>query len=148
MILLEDGGENLLPNGHMVINPDDGADKCANLRGPAHCKGSSNNNSDSTTSDVLFVALLRSSRDEETRLSLKVYCTSSSSATQSNQQVGRVYETPIHVPKYSMFAPIVEPDFVGSTSSIKMTFKLDDSSSYLHVSFAFITLGRTLAESL
>lgn len=133
LMKLEDESKNMLSSGFLLINPQD----CCENNVGEH-KGRS-----------FVVAIpLRSSKDIETRLSLKVFCAVKVESKSNITKLARVYSKQIMVPKFAMFAFSKASDTSScqksnlerldlAKSSIKLEFYLKDDSKVTQVSIKF-----------
>lgn len=134
MIELEDESCNLIPSGHLLISPSQAAALAASRSSdwaPQRQNG--------PRSSLVAVSLGPSSRNEETELQVRLFCSSAgqdpSTGQQQQQQVARVYERLIRVPRFAMFALASDlgdeyhHEGRDCPEPIRMRFCLDDDSS-------------------
>lgn len=133
LMKLEDESKNMLSSGFLLVNPQ-------------HC---CENNAGEHNGRSFVVAIpLRSSRNIETRLSLKVFCAIKMNKIESKNNItklARVYNKQIVVPKFAMFCfPKASDSPSGqkshlkklslATNSIKLEFYLKDDFKVTQVS--------------
>lgn len=161
LIELEEPARNLLADGHLLISVPVVANYAGQVEAASRAQAvverrqrrssSLMSAAAAPTNDLIVVVLLRSSRHEDAKLTLKVYSsTGVKSSRRQAQQVARIYTRTIRVPKFAMFAPINELDqkpddelmkgqltssssASAATGYSKMSFKLEESLSYLQV---------------
>lgn len=137
LMKLEDESRNMLNSGFLLVNPQDSCE----------------NNLDGQRVGRSYVTTIpmRSSRDIETRLSLKVFCairlTDKLEFTKNSAKIARVYNKQIIIPKFAMFAFAKsknssidqqnQTEQASSVNTIKLEFSLEDEYQVTQVSIKF-----------